>query len=231
MLGEVQPPQPLDAVRSVITWHDEAHRKAVLGRQRRAVQLVGKQDVAGGQAFQRQILDVPVAGRSRKLTAVEPIRPEEPRSRIALELTQQRGEIDAAPTDIGDAACRLGRRERVADALMRCLHQTFGTRLQVVESEGLAPAHQPVDDERPLRRIDARDAEVGEDEEILRSGHGIRHLVRAQLHPTKAAGGVHARPVRAGLAEKVGHAAASSCRCAGSDFRLRVSTSKPATRR
>jgi hypothetical protein len=134
------------------------------GRQRRAVQLIGEEHVAGGQAFQRQILDVPVAGRSRKVAAVEPLRPEEPRLRIDIELNQQRGEIDATPTDIRDAAGRLGRRERIADALMHCLHQPFGTRFQVLETEGARAAHQPVDGERPLRRVDARDAQVGKDE-------------------------------------------------------------------
>lgn len=94
MLGEVQPPQPLDAVRPVVARDGKPHRKAMLGRQRRAVQLISEEHVAGGQAFQRQILDVPAAGRSRKVTAVKPVRPEEPRLRLDLELTQQRGEIE-----------------------------------------------------------------------------------------------------------------------------------------
>jgi hypothetical protein len=143
----VQPPQPFDAVRPVKARHDEAHGIAVLGRQRGAVQLVGEQNVAGGQPPQRQILDVPVARRPGEVAPVEPIRPQEPRAHIDPDLIEQRGEIDAAPTDIDYAARRHARLERTAAALMHRLDDFLGPRFQVVEAKGACAAHEPVDDE------------------------------------------------------------------------------------
>ena len=47
LFREAHAPQPFDAVGAVIAGHEEAQRKAVLGRQRRAVQLIGQEDAAG----------------------------------------------------------------------------------------------------------------------------------------------------------------------------------------
>jgi hypothetical protein len=113
--------------------------------------------------------------------------------RVDLELIEQRGEIDAAPTDIGDAPGRHGRLERVADALMHRFDDLPGARLQIVETEGAGTADQPVYGKRPSRGVDAGNAEMGKDEEVRRRGHGLRHLVRTQLHATHAAGGIHRR--------------------------------------
>jgi hypothetical protein len=125
---------------------------------------------------------------------------------VDCELIEQRLKIDAAPPDIGHAPLRLLRLQRIADALMHRLHHRLGTRLKVVETEDLYAADQPVDGQRPLRRIDARNAEMGKDEEIFRRGQRIPCFVRAQRQALKAAGGFHRRPLWGGMGERcAGH--------------------------
>jgi hypothetical protein len=46
---------------------------------------------------------------------------------------------------------------------------------------------------------------MGKNEETLRSGHGIRHLVRAELDAADAAGGVHRGSVRRRVGDCSGH--------------------------
>ena len=178
----------------------------MLGRQRRAAELVGEQDAAGCQSFQWQVLDVPIARGAGEVAAVEPVRPEEPGLRLDRELIEQRCQIDAAPSDIGHAARRHVRLQRIADALMHRLHHCLGTRLEVVESEDLGAANQPVDGQRPLCGVDAGNAEMGKHEQIFRRGQRTRHFVRAQRHATNADGGFHRRSVWGGMGERcTGH--------------------------
>ena len=61
-VGEVQAPEPLHAVRAVVAGHHEPHRVPVLRRQRRAVEFVGEEHVAGREALQRQVLGKDLAG-------------------------------------------------------------------------------------------------------------------------------------------------------------------------
>jgi hypothetical protein len=52
----------------------------------------------------------------------------------------------------------------LAIVLMHRFHDLLGTRLQILKSKSAGAAHQTVDDERPMRRVDARHPEVGKDE-------------------------------------------------------------------
>jgi hypothetical protein len=142
----------------------------VLGRQRPPVQLVGQQHVAGGQAVERQILDEPIAGFPGKLATVEPVRPKESRARIDAELIEERDQIDAAPADVRNAACRHLGLERIAAALMHGFHELLRPRFDVVEREGAGAADHAVDGQRPSGGVDPWNAEMGEDEEIIRTG-------------------------------------------------------------
>jgi hypothetical protein len=65
----------------------------VLRRQRHAVELVGEEDIAAGQARERRVFDEPVAGSPGKFSAVEPVRPQIPCQRIDPELVQEHHEV------------------------------------------------------------------------------------------------------------------------------------------
>src|SRR5262245_16914891 len=106
--------------------------------------------------------------------------------------------IDAAPANVGDAACWHIRLERAAATLVHCLDYALRTRFQILEIQGPGMAHEPIDGERPSRRIDARNAEMGNNEEVIRGGYAIRHLVRTQLQATNPGGRIHCRPDRPG---------------------------------
>src|SRR5437870_13385860 len=68
-----------------------------------------------------------------------------------------------------------------AAALMHRLHNLLGTRPQLVEGEDAGAADKSVDDERPSRGVNARDAEMGEDENVVCRGDCVGHFVPAPL--------------------------------------------------
>ena len=150
-------------------------------RQRHAVQLAGEEDIAGSQAPERQVLDEPVAGGPGKFPIVELVRPQIPCPRIDPEFVQEGREVGATPTHIGDATRRHHRLERIAAALMHRLHDLLGARPQLVEGQDAGAADKSVDDERPSRGGDARDAEMGGGENVVchcdRNGHLVPELL------------------------------------------------------
>ena len=84
--------------------------------------------------------------------------------------------------------------------------------------------------ERPPRRVDARDAEMGEDEQVVRRGDGVRHLVRRELYAADAGRGVHWRPGSAwdgGDMTAVGPSNATNLRNLGHHARAATRTPPP----
>jgi hypothetical protein len=130
-LRERQPAQPFDIVRPIIPWDEQTRGKAVFGRQRLTIELIGDQNITLAEPLQRQVLGVSVARNACESAVVETTRPQVPRLAINPKAIKQRRKIRAAPPHIGDAARRHLRFERIAAALMHGLEDFFLVALSV----------------------------------------------------------------------------------------------------
>src|SRR6185437_13707219 len=170
--------------------HYQAQRKAMLGGERLAIDLVGEQHVAFGEPRQRYILRV-MAGAFAIIGAViEPVGVEEACFRRDARLFEQRLEIDAAPDDVADAPGGDVRAPWKARALMETLDPTARQAAELGKAEALRAGNQAADLELPRRGIDPGDAEMREHKEVALRRDARRPLMRRERHAADEAGGV-----------------------------------------
>src|SRR5580704_3125970 len=78
---------------------------------------------------------------------------------------------------------------------MNARHLDFRTRKQVGKRKRVRSVDQAVDDERPCGGVEARNAEVAQDDHVLAARDAIAHLMRRQWQAAKERMRIELRPV------------------------------------
>jgi hypothetical protein len=150
----------------------------MLGRQRLAVDLISEQHAALRQSVERHVFLIISSGNSLIASAVEAGGPKKPGFRPDAGHAQQVTQIGAAPNHIGDAARGDIGLVGKAGALVERLNLSLRQPSQFVQIERQRPLDQALDRHAPGCCVDARDAVMGDGEEVALRSDGFRQLVQ-----------------------------------------------------